>query len=482
MRDRVWTVGAVIDQVNALLESGFSGISVEGEITSVTRSARGHLYFSLKDGEAQLDCVAWASAARRLRFDLEDGLAVEATGSLTVYRARGRFQLVVTRIEPQGLGALQLAFEQMKRRLEAEGLFAAERKRPLPTVPQRIGIVTSPGGAALRDMLKVLRRHANIEVVVAPATVQGKVAASEIAAALARLGASKLVDVVILGRGGGSLEDLWAFNEEKVARAVADCPVPIITGVGHEVDFTIADFVADSRAATPTQAAEILVTRLEESQGRAEHARARLGWELRRHLQTARARMVAAEGSAGLARVPHRVEVARLRLAVADRLPLLLEELARSARHRLLSAASVLRRFPGLMAAGGNRRLVDSRAEQLATLIRGHVDHARTAVTTRERALQHLSPRRVLDRGYSITTLEGRTLPLKDAAGLRAGQALVTTLSEGTVRSLVVKRPGGGVSTRGSIADPSKQGTLFDDGGSNDEENKSGNGGSRREV
>ncbi len=465
MRDHVWTVGAVIDQVNALLESGFSGISVEGEITSVTRSARGHLYFSLKDGEAQLDCVAWASAARRLRFDLEDGLAVEATGSLTVYRARGRFQLVVTRIEPQGLGALQLAFEQMKRRLEAEGLFAAERKRPLPAAPQRIGIVTSAEGAALRDMLKVLRRNANIEVVVAPATVQGKVAVSEISTALAKLGASNLVDVVILARGGGSLEDLWAFNEEEVARAVADCPVPVITGVGHEVDFTIVDFVADVRAATPTQAAEILVTQVEESQGRVENARERLGWELRRHLQTARARLLSAEGSAGLARVPHRVEVARLRLAVADRLPLLLDELARNARHRLLSAASVLRRFPGLMAAGGHRRLVESRAEQLRTLIRVHVDLARTAVASRERALQHLSPRRVLDRGYSITTIEGRTLPLKDAAGLRAGQALVTTLSEGSVRSLVVKRPDGSVSVRNPVPGRSKQGSLFDDGG-----------------
>ncbi len=467
MRDRVWAVGAVIDQVNALLESGFSGITVEGEVTGATRSARGHLYFSLKDGEAQLDCVAWASAARRLRFDLEDGLAVEATGSLTVYRARGRFQLVVTRIEPQGLGALQLAFEQMKRRLEAEGLFAPERKRPLPAVPQRIGIVTSATGAALRDMLKVLRRHANIEVVVAPATVQGNEAASEIAASLDRLGASNLVDVVILGRGGGSLEDLWAFNEEEVARAVADCPVPVVTGVGHEVDFTIADFVADFRAATPTQAAEILVTRLEESQGRAEDARARLGWELRRHLQAARARLAAAQGSAGLARVPHRIEVARFRLAAADRLPLLLEDLAARARNRLLHAEAVLRRLPGLIAATAHRRLVDSRTEQLATLIRGHVDHARTAVVTRERALQHLSPRRVLDRGYSITTLEGQARPLKSAGALRGGEALVTTLAEGTVRSLVVKSRGGArSSTQSSSSSSSTQGTLFDDGGS----------------
>lgn len=466
MRDQVWTVGALIDEVNSLLESGFSGITVEGEVTSVSRSARGHLYFSLKEGEAQLDCVAWASAARRLRFDLEDGLAVLATGNLTVYRARGRFQLVVTKIEPQGLGALQLAFEQLKRRLEAEGLFSQQRKRPLPAVPQRVGIVTSASGAALRDMLKVFRRHPHLEVVVAPATVQGKGAAEEIASSLARLGASGLVDVVVLGRGGGSLEDLWAFNEEAVARAVADCPVPVVTGIGHEVDFTIADFVADFRTATPTQAAEILVVKLEESQSRVLDARARISWELRRHLQTARVRLAAAEGSAGLARVPHRVEVAKLRLAASDRLPLVLEELASRARNRLLRASAVLHRLPGLIAAGGHRRLVNSRKQQLASLIRGHLDQARTAVVARERALQHLSPRRVLDRGYSITTLEGQVEPLKAAATLRSGEALVTTLAEGTVRSLVVKRPSDAGKRNRKDEDTSSQARLFDHGGS----------------
>lgn len=466
MRDRVWAVGALIDEVNALLKSGFSGITVEGEVTSANRSARGHVYFSLKEGEAQLDCVAWASAAKKLPFDLEDGLAVTATGNLTVYRARGRFQFVVTRIEPQGVGALQLAFEQMKRRLEAEGFFAVERKRPLPSVPQRVGIVTSASGAALRDMLKVLRRHPNIEVVVAPATVQGRDAASEVAAALDRLGQSNLVDVVIVGRGGGSLEDLWAFNEEEVARAIAACPVPVISGVGHEVDFTIADFTADVRAATPTQAAEILVTRLEESEMRFEDARARLGWELRRHMQHSRARLEAAQGSAGLARVPHRVEVARLRLAAVDRLPTLLEELGRATGNRLLRAEAALRRFPGLIAAGGHRRLVESRSEQLEATMRNHLEQARTAVGSRERALQHLSPRRVLDRGYSMTTIEGRTKPLKDAGGLRGGETLVSTLADGTVRSLVVKNQDGPASRSGrTTSDETKQGSLFDDGG-----------------
>ena len=465
-RDRVWSVGALIDQVNALLESGFSGITVEGEVTGATLSARGHLYFSLKEGDAQLDCVAWASAARKLRFDLEDGLAVLATGNLTIYRGRGRFQMVVSRIEPQGLGALQLAFEQMKRRLEAEGLFAPERKRPLPLVPQRVGIVTSATGAALRDMLKVLRRNSNIEVIVAPATVQGKGASQEIAESLNRLGATDLVDVVIVARGGGSMEDLWAFNEEVVARAIVDCPIPVLTGVGHEVDFTIADFVADIRAATPTQAAEFVVTRLEESRERVEDAGFRLSLELRRHLQDARARLLAARGSAGLARVPHRLELVRLRMKAADRLPMLLEELADDRRHRLLRAEGVLRRLPALIAAGGHRRLVESRAEQLVTLIHRAVDRARVAVVSRERSLLHLSPRRVLERGYSITTVEGQAKPLKNAAGLKGGETLMTTLAEGSLRSLVVKRRGGTDPPKKNLSPgESSQGTLFDDGG-----------------
>jgi exodeoxyribonuclease VII large subunit len=465
-RDRVWSVGALIDQVNALLESGFSGITVEGEVTGATLSARGHLYFSLKEGDAQLDCVAWASAARKLRFDLEDGLAVLATGNLTIYRGRGRFQMVVSRIEPQGLGALQLAFEQMKRRLEAEGLFASERKRPLPMVPQRVGIVTSATGAALRDMLKVLRRNSNIEVIVAPATVQGKGASQEIAESLNHLGATDMVDVVIVARGGGSMEDLWAFNEEVVARAIVDCPIPVLTGVGHEVDFTIADFVADIRAATPTQAAEFVVTRLEESRERVEDAGFRLSLELRRHLQDARARLLAARGSAGLARVPHRLELVRLRMKAADRLPMLLEELADDRRHRLLRAEGALRRLPALIAAGGHRRLVESRAEQLVTLIHRAVDRAGVAVASRERSLLHLSPRRVLERGYSITTVEGQAKPLKNAAGLKGGETLMTTLAEGALRSLVVKRRGGTDPPKKNLSPgESSQGTLFDDGG-----------------
>lgn len=440
MPDRTWTVSALIREVNSLLERGFSGIAVDGEVTNASRSGRGHLYFTLKDADAQLDCAMWASRAGRIRFELEDGLAVRAVGSLTVYAQRGRFQLVVEDLEPQGVGALQLAFEQLKRRLDAEGLFAAERKRPLPQLPQRVGIVTSTSGAALRDMLAVLRPVEHLAVVVAPTRVQGEGAAEEVATAVTRLAASGLVDVVVVTRGGGSLEDLWAFNEEVVARAIAASPVPVVSAVGHETDVTIADFVADVRAATPTRAAELLAGRIEEQVRRLELAVRGLERDLARHLALARTRLRGLEGSSGLARVPHRVRLLAARLSRADRLPRLLADLVSRTRRRLDVAETGLRRLPARVAAGGHRRLVDSRRGQLGQLMRARLDRARRAVASGERALGHLSPRQVLERGYSITRRAGSSEPLRDPGMLRAGDVLMSTLAFGDVRSLVADR------------------------------------------
>jgi exodeoxyribonuclease VII large subunit len=437
MSRRVWQVSELIRELNALLEQGFANIAVEGEVSNLSTSGRGHLYFSLKDGEAALDCVMWSSRARRLKFETEDGLAVLAVGSMTVYPQRGRLQLVVEELEPQGIGALQLAFEQLKRRLDAEGLFAPERKRALPALPQRVGIVTSPTGAALRDMVQVLRRMPHLEVIVAPARVQGEGAGAEVADALTRLGNSGLVDVVIVGRGGGSLEDLWAFNEEVVARAIAACPVAVISGVGHEVDFTIADFVADLRATTPTQAAEIVVARLEQQQRRLAEAEAGLARDLRRHLQLARTRLTGLEGSSGLARVPERVRLLTARLQRVDRLPLLLRGLVQRVRGRLAAAEGSLRRVPARMAAGSQRRLLVSRREQMSQLMGARLRRLRATVATAERGLVHLSPRKVLQRGYSITRLEDSPQPLKDAGSARSGQVLLTTLARGELRSVV---------------------------------------------
>ncbi len=460
MRDRTWTVSALIREVNSLLEQGFSGLRVEGEITNVSRSARGHLYFSLKDESASVDAVMWASRAGRLKFEVEDGLAVVAAGALTIYAQRGRFQLVVDGLEPQGLGALQLAFEQLKKKLEAEGLFAEERKRAMPALPNRVGIVTSLSGAALHDMLRVLTRYPHLEVVVAPATVQGDGAAAEIAEAIGRLAESGLVDVVIVGRGGGSLEDLWAFNEEPVARAVAASAVPVISGVGHEVDFTICDFVADLRATTPTQAAELVVAQLERQERRLDDSSAALLRELVRIRTMSRNRLDALAGSSGLDRLPHRVRLLRARLDRAARIRQVFQGLSERARHRLDRASGVLRRLPTRVAAGGHRRVVDSRRQQLGQLVSARFARSRDALAAHNRSLNHLSPNKVLDRGYSITTVVGEVRPLRDPAKVRPGQELLTTLARGELRSLVAK---GGVVSPAARSSPSAQGSLFDE-------------------
>jgi exodeoxyribonuclease VII large subunit len=433
----VFSPSALIAEVNSLLESGFSGITVEGEVTNASTSGRGHIYFTLKDDHANLDCVMWASRAEKIRFDLEDGLAVRASGSLTIYRQRGRFQLVVIAVEPQGIGALQLAFDQLKKRLDAEGLFSPERKRPMPALPTRVGIVTSATGAALQDMLKVLRRLPHLEVVLAPVPVQGDGAAEKIADAIDRLGASGLVEVLIVGRGGGSLEDLWAFNEEPVARAIAACPVPVISGVGHEVDFTIADFVADIRAATPTQAAELVASRIEDQNRRLVAAVASLDRDLRRHLALARSRLGGLEGSRGLARVPQRLRVFQDRLDRTRRLGPALRSMTDRVTARLVRAEAVLARVPARIAAGGHRRLLASRREQMAQLIRAKLQRSTGELAAKRRALDNLSPRRVLERGYSITTIKGTRKPLKDPAEVRTGQILSTRLAGGEIRSLV---------------------------------------------
>jgi len=461
MTDRIWTVSELIREVNSLLDQGFSGLRVEGEVTNLSRSARGHLYFSLKDEAASLDAVMWAGRAGRLKFEVEDGLAMVASGSLTIYPQRGRFQMVVDSLEPQGLGALQLAFEQLKKRLTEEGLFDQERKRPMPALPNRVGIVTSLSGAALHDMLRVLSRHPNLEVVVAPAAVQGDGAAAEIADAIRRLARSGLVDVLIVGRGGGSLEDLWSFNEEEVARAIEASEIPVISAVGHEVDFTISDFVADLRAATPTQAAELVVAQLERQERRLDDASSALFRELDRTRTLARAGLDRLAGSSGLAQVPHRVRLLRSRLDRAERIRQVFVGLRERALHRLDRATGVLKRLPTRVAAAGHRRVVDSRRQQLGQLLGARLTRTRDAVAAHERALSHLSPRKVLDRGYSITTLEGDSRPLTDPTRARPGQELLTTLARGELRSIVAGTGGRSRARRGKKA--TNQISLFDD-------------------
>jgi exodeoxyribonuclease VII large subunit len=252
-----------------MLGEHFSDVWIEGEVSNFRAYASGHIYFALKDEGSQLQAVCFRHSAQRLKFELEDGLQVLAHGRLEVYQPTGKYQVIIDVIEPKGLGALQKAFEQLKRKLEKEGLFAPERKRPLPSLPRTVGIVTSPSGAAIHDMLRTLRLHkAKVRVVLFPAQVQGEGAAEQIAEGVAVLCARPEVDVIIVGRGGGSIEDLWPFNEEVVARAIACSRVPVVSGVGHETDFTIADFVADVRAATPTAAAQLVARAWEELETR----------------------------------------------------------------------------------------------------------------------------------------------------------------------------------------------------------------------
>ncbi len=286
---RVWTVTSLTAAIRTTLETRFGEVWLEGELSNCRLwQQTGHLYFTLKDSGAQIRAVMWRSAVRSLRFRPEDGLLVLARGRLSVYDPKGEYQIVCEQMEPQGAGALQLAFEQLKTRLAAEGLFAAERKRPLPALPRTIGIVTSLDGAAIRDIVKVItRRYPNAHLVIRPARVQGDGAAADIARGLQAVTALAGVDVVIVGRGGGSIEDLWAFNEEVVARAIAASPVPVISAVGHETDFTIADFVADLRAPTPSAAAEMVVAAQEEFRARIDRLAGRAAAAARRRIRAA---------------------------------------------------------------------------------------------------------------------------------------------------------------------------------------------------
>jgi len=271
----VWKVSELTERIGEILEAAFRDVWVEGEVSNYHPAQSGHLYFTLKDARSQIRCVCFRDQVRGLKFRPEDGLQVTVRGSLGVYEPRGEYQIYVSHIEPVGLGAMQLAFEQLKKRLAEEGLFDEQRKKPLPVLPQRIGVITSPTGAAIRDILRVLkRRFPNVHVLLFPVKVQGEGAAGEVVAALQYFNRAKAADVLIVARGGGSLEDLWSFNEEIVARAIAASLIPVITGIGHETDFTIADFAADVRAPTPSAAAEIVVrSRQEFERHVAEHFR-----------------------------------------------------------------------------------------------------------------------------------------------------------------------------------------------------------------
>lgn len=312
---KIYTVSDLTAGIRALLEDSFSGIWVQGELSNVHQHSSGHMYFSLKDEESQIRAVMFRMQNRQLRFQPKDGLAVLVHGALSVYERRGDYQIVAEYMEPKGLGALQLAFEQLKEKLRAEGLFDDARKRPIPLLPRRIGVITSPTGAAIRDILHVLRRRfVGVDVLICPATVQGDQAAPQIVEALGELNRRGGLDVVIVARGGGSIEDLQAFNEETVARAIAVSRIPVISAIGHEVDYTIADFVADLRAPTPSAAAELVIAKQDELAQRLDDLQARMTGVMRSRLHGLRVRMSGLDRHLRLLNPVEQVRIQRRRL------------------------------------------------------------------------------------------------------------------------------------------------------------------------
>jgi exodeoxyribonuclease VII large subunit len=430
----VLTVSALSAQLAAVMEERFPAVWVEGEISNFKVYGSGHAYFTLKDETAQLRCVLFRTRARRVRFEPKDGLHVMAFGAVEVYAQRGEYQLVVELLEPRGLGALQLAFEQLKERLHAEGLFSPGRKRPLPRFPRKIGIVTSPSGAALRDMLRVIgRRFGEIHIVLAPARVQGDGAAAEVAQGIRELNALGGVDVIIVGRGGGSLEDLWAFNDEMLARTIASSKIPVISAVGHEVDVTIADFVADVRAATPSNAAELVVKEkravvesLADLTGRLGRAIGRVLAARRDRLERARGRRVLTDPARPLRDLDRRLDDARARLRQAA-----LTTVARRG-HRLELAERGLRALSPVMRTLNGRRALTDLQRRVAGGLRQRLDRAHHGLEAAVGRLDSLSPLAVLARGYSLTrTPQGRIV--RTWREVAAGDAVRVVLHEGSL-------------------------------------------------
>ncbi len=438
----VLTVSALTRRVRDLLEGSVGEVWVEGEISNVRRQASGHQYFTLKDEASQLGCVLFAGAASGLRgVRLTDGQSVQVFGEITVYEPRGQYQMIVRLVQDRGTGALQARFEALKRKLEAEGLFDPARKRPLPRFPRRIGLVTSPTGAAVRDFLHVLhRRHPGIQVIINPVRVQGRGAADEIARAIREFGNPEAhgvpaVDVIVVTRGGGSLEDLWEFNEETVARALAASPVPTVSAVGHEIDFTISDFVADRRAPTPSAAAEILAADCVETLAALDQTIRRMEGVTRARLELLGARLASAKNSGGLREPSRRLMECRQTL---DRSALAVDDTISRAIERLRQA----------VATGASRLAVhapDARVQAVRVAlghalqgIEGSFSRELTARRTRlDRAagvLAALNPNATLARGFTIT-MDESGVPISNCASVGSGATLRTRFSDGEVRS-----------------------------------------------
>jgi exodeoxyribonuclease VII large subunit len=442
---RVWTVQDLVSAVRTQLEREYTDVWVEGEVSNFRPAESGHLYFTLKDNDSQLRVVMFRMQARLLRFRPENGLHVVARGRVTIYDARGELQLSAEYLEPKGAGALQVAFEQLKAKLASEGLFDAARKKPIPALPRRIGLVTSPRGAALQDMLNILRRrHENVHILIYPAQVQGETAAAEVSAGIvffnrapASLPGKKPVDVIIVARGGGSVEDLASFNDESLARAVAASKVPVISAVGHETDFTIIDFVADLRAPTPSAAAELVIRSRHELDERVNNMHSRLSKAMRYRLLMARQALTERAQHAAFAgirdalnRRQQRLDDAIYRLGASQRATV------QQYRRRLDFAATRIQHHDLRRKLATLRRDIETGSASLGAAVRRLLHDRHTRVDHFAARLETLSPLKVLERGYALVfDLSGNLL--KDAAQVAPGDEVRARMARGEITAAV---------------------------------------------
>ncbi len=437
---RIWTVRDLIASVRTQLEREFTDMWVEGEVSNFRAHPSGHLYFTLKDQAAQIRVVMFRSSARLLRFKPGEGMQVIARGRVTIYEDRGELQISAEYLEPKGAGALQVAFEQLKAKLEAEGLFDAARKKPIPPLPGRIGIVTSPQAAALRDILNILRRrHHTVNVLIFPAQVQGDSAPIEVSAGIRWFNKARNVEVIIVARGGGSVEDLAAFNHEGLARTIAGSKIPVISAVGHETDFTIADFVADLRAPTPSAAAELVIRSRQDIEEQSEGLRQRLARGMRYRLLIARQRLTELSQHGAFARMTdllgrrqQRIDDLVFRLEKAER------RIIEQQRRRWELAASAVRHYDVQRRLAAMHQQLDNRSAALVAGFRAALLQRRSRLERLAGALEALSPVAILERGYALVFDSSGNL-LKDATAVKPGDEIKARLARGEIIANVKK-------------------------------------------
>jgi exodeoxyribonuclease VII large subunit len=435
---RIWTVRDLVASVRTHIEREYSDAWVEGEISNLRAQNSGHLYFTLKDENSQISVVMFRSSARLLRFRPTDGMQVVVRGRVSVYEERGQLQINAEYVEPKGAGALQIAFEQLKAKLEAEGLFEAGRKKPIPALPSAIGIVTSPQAAALRDLLQILhRRHHTVNVLIYPAQVQGEAAPIEVAAGVRYFNKVRSVEVIIVARGGGSAEDLAAFNDETLARVIAGSTLPVISAVGHETDFTIVDFVADLRAATPSAAAELVIRSRQEVEDQVERLDSRLEKAMRYQLLMGRQQLteLAQHGAFGrmmdlIRRRQQKVDDLTNRLAHAQR------DLLEAQRRRFETLASAVRHYDLRLVLAGVGKELNARVAAMAAAARNLLLQRRSRLERLTSQMEALSPVAILERGYALVFDSSGKL-VKDAAQVKVGEDVTARLARGQIAATI---------------------------------------------